>query len=67
MDKIFWITKRKGGYELKLKWVGLEEDEDVTWELLENILDKSPGISEEVLHMPGERDMEKKVIEFIFR
>lgn len=37
VDDIVGIRKRKGKFEVLIKWAGLEDDEAMKWEPLHNI------------------------------
>lgn len=66
VDEIRGIRKRKGSYEVLIRWMGLNNDDEMTWEPLENIRDDLPGILEDDLYTPGDRNLKREIIDLYF-
>lgn len=63
---IVGVIKHKEGEELKIKWMYFENDDDTTWELLDNIGDDLPNILEVLLHTLGNRILNREIISIPF-
>lgn len=66
VDEIKGVRKRKGSYEVTVKWLGFDDDEDMTWDPIDNIRDDLPGILEDFLYTPKERNLKRKTIDLYF-
>lgn len=66
VDKTLGSRKLNGGYELGIKIMDFEDDQDVTQEPLENIRDDLLEVFEKFLGTPGERNKKKAKIDLSF-
>lgn len=48
---------------MMIKWIGFDDDENMTWETLDNICDELSGILEEFLGTPGEGKLKCNIID----
>lgn len=60
------VRKRKGRYEVMIKWKGFEYDENITCKPFENIRDDLPGYLEDLLYTPGERNLKSEILDLYF-
>lgn len=68
IDQTKGLRKRKGSYEVLVKWFSFEDDDVyMTWEPLENICDDLHGILEDFLYTPRGRNVKQGIIDVYFK
>lgn len=65
--KITGARKRKGGYDLKIKWMRLHNEKNVSWEPVNNIRDILAVVLEDALHTAGNHKIKREILEFNFQ
>lgn len=65
MEEVRKVRKRKGKYEVLVKWLGYAEADD-TLEPINSMLEDMPGMVENHLYTPGERNLKRELPDLYF-
>ena len=57
------IKKSKGDIFVKVRWEGLPDDVDHTWEPRRHLTEDLPGMPEDFLHTGGDRILKRRALE----
>lgn len=63
VQEICDIRERRGEFQVLIRWAGLDEDEDRTWEPIRQIRDDLPGVLEDYLHTSGKRNIKRNALD----
>lgn len=66
VDEICDIRTRNGEFQFLIRWAGLSEDADRTWEPLSQIRDDIPRVLEDFLHTAGNRNLKRNTLDLYF-
>lgn len=66
VDVIKGVRKRGREFEVLVKWLGFDADQDETWEPVGTMKDDLPGMLEDFLHTSGDRNLKRQIIDLYF-